>query len=188
MQLRNQKGFTLIEIAIVLTIVGLVIGGIWLAASTVLNNNKKTEATRQVIQIVQNTKNLFANQTGASPATGFTQAIAISSGIFPAGMVVGTNVRHPFATVTTSDSVTLTGATNTVTLVLGAAGAGLEFPRDACIEVVSRVATLENFSRYGIASVNTTLNSGSTLNAGTLAAVCPNATGNNPVTVVFNVP
>ena len=185
MQLRNQRGFTLIEIAIVLTIVGLVIGGIWLAASTVLNNNKKSEAARQVIQIVQNTKNLFANQTGASPADGFNRATAVSAGVFPAGMVVGGIVRHPFATSTTTDSVNIAGATNTVTLTLGASGATTAFPQDACIELVSRVATLENFQRYGITSING-LTAASTLNATTISGACPAA--GFAVTIVFNVP
>ncbi|HRJ12442.1 MAG TPA: type II secretion system protein [Alphaproteobacteria bacterium] len=185
MQLRNQKGFTLIEIAIVLTIVGLVIGGIWLAASTVLNNNKKSELSRQVVQIVQNTKNLFANQTGASPATGFTTDTARNAGVFPAGMVVGNFVRHPFATVLTANSVTLNAnAGNQLTLLLGTAANPL--PRDACIELVTRVATQENFSRYGIFSVNG-LTAGATVQ--NLSATCNVADpGNNPVTIIFNVP
>lgn len=188
MQLRNQRGFTLIEIAIVLTIVGLVIGGIWLAASTVLNNNKKSEMARQVIQIVQNTKNLFANQTGANPATGFTQANARTAGIFPAGMVVGNFVRHPFATSTTADSVTVNGTGgNQITLIIGTGAGAVALPQDACIELVTRVATQENFSRYGIASVNG-LTAGTNVNA--LAATCSGgaAPANNPVTIVFNVP
>lgn len=187
MQLRNQRGFTLIEIAIVLTIVGLVIGGIWLAASTVLNNNKKTEATRQIIQIVQNTKNLFANQTGANPATGFNQASAIASGIYPAGMVINNaNVRHPFATTTNADSVTVAGAGNAVTLTYGNAAVGRQFPQDACVETALRVGTQENFQRYGIVSING-LGAGST--PAQLTATCNVAPpGNNPVVVVFNVP
>ena len=186
MQLKKQQGFTLIEIAIVLTIVGLVIGGIWLAASTVLNNNRKTEATRQVIQIVQNTKNLFANQTGANPANGFGQGQAIASGVFPAGMVINNaNVRHPFATETGNNSVTIAGAGNAVTLTFGAAAAGLQFPQDACVETVLRVGTTENFGRYGIQSVN---GLGANATTAQLTGTCVTPNGNNPVTIVFNVP
>jgi len=191
MQLRNQKGFTLIEIAIVLTIVGLVIGGIWLAAATVLNNNKTAELSRQVIQIVQNTKGLFTNQTGANPTGGFNQAAAISAGVFPGGMVInGTNVRHPFATTLTTSSVTLErqGA-NAIDLTVGSTTAGLGLPQSACIDLVSRIATAENFSRYGLTKVgNINANSAQTMTMTKIQAVCPAATATNQVVITFAVP
>lgn len=192
MQFRNQKGFTLIEIAIVLTIVGLVIGGIWLAASTVLNNNKKTETARQVVQIVQNVKNLFANQTGATPATGFTTPVAVQAGVFPPGMVSGTAaapvIRHAFSTGTTSN-VTLAAAAsgNAVILTVGVAGDGL--PRDACVELLSRVVTNGNFGKYGITSVTsngTTVAESSSI--ATINSACANATDDNIVAINVNVP
>lgn len=186
MQLRNQKGFTLIEIAIVLTIVGLVIGGIWLAASTVLNNNKKSAATSQIIQIVQNTKNLFANQTGSNPAQNFDEDVGREAGIFPAGMVVGTAIRHPFSTGT-ANSVTMNGATNRITLNygLGAPPTDTALPRDACIEIATRVATTENFGRYGIVSVNG-LTAATATNATRIAGSC--TATNTDVNIIFTVP
>ena len=50
MRIRNCSGFTLIEIAIVLTIVGLLIGGIWLAAATVLENKKRNDFATEMLQ------------------------------------------------------------------------------------------------------------------------------------------
>lgn len=188
MQLRNQKGFTLIEIAIVLTIVGLVIGGIWLAASTVLNNNRKSEATRQIIQIVQNVKNLFANQTGTNPAANFDQDVARDAGVFPAGMVVGNFVRQPFATNLGANSVTMTNnGANQITLNygVGAPPANTSLPRDACIEIATRVATPENFGRYGIVSVNG-LTAATATNAAAIAASCTAA--DTDVNIIFSVP
>lgn len=47
--LKNSKGgFSLIEAAIVLAIVGLVIGGLWLAASTVSENRKQSRFLEQI--------------------------------------------------------------------------------------------------------------------------------------------
>jgi len=60
MRIRNRSGFTLIEIAIVLTIVGLLIGGIWLAAATVLENKKRNDFASEMLQTLVNTETLFA--------------------------------------------------------------------------------------------------------------------------------
>ena len=59
----NKRGFNLIEIAIVLAVIGLVIGGIYVAASAVTENNRKQNTQKQLLQIVQNTRAIFATQT-----------------------------------------------------------------------------------------------------------------------------
>jgi len=61
MKANNHYGFTLIEIAIVLTIVGLLIGGIWLTAATVLENKKRSDFASGMLQALINTKALFAS-------------------------------------------------------------------------------------------------------------------------------
>lgn len=55
----QRKGFNLVEAAIVLGIIGLVIGGIWTAASAVTENNKLRTAISGTQIIVQNTIQLF---------------------------------------------------------------------------------------------------------------------------------
>lgn len=55
----TQKGFNLIEAAIVLGVVGLVIGGIWVAAAAVSENHKIKQATSGVLSIVENIRRLF---------------------------------------------------------------------------------------------------------------------------------
>lgn len=186
----NQRGFTLIEIAIVLTIVGLVIGGIWLAASTVLNNNRIAEASRQVLQIVQNTKNLFTTQTGNAPAAGFTHVAGIAAGVFPAGSVITQGAaqitKHPFSTGNVN-SITMAGVGNQVTLNygVGAPPAATALSQDACIAIATTVATPANFQRYGIITVNG-LNAAAAANVNAIIASCP--VGNTDVNIVFTVP
>ncbi|MDE2029768.1 MAG: prepilin-type N-terminal cleavage/methylation domain-containing protein, partial [Alphaproteobacteria bacterium] len=50
---RATRGFTLTEIAIVLGIIGAIIGGIWVAASRVSGSQKIQKATTQIIALAQ---------------------------------------------------------------------------------------------------------------------------------------
>lgn len=49
---RNRKGFSLVEAAIVLAVVGLVIGGIWYAASEVTGRSRATQFIRDLTLIL----------------------------------------------------------------------------------------------------------------------------------------
>lgn len=55
----RRKGFSLIEAAIVLGVVGLVIGGIWVAAATVYRNHRLNQTVAGIGVIYRNTRNLF---------------------------------------------------------------------------------------------------------------------------------
>ncbi|MGQ3505077.1 type II secretion system protein, partial [Enterococcus faecalis] len=48
-----KRGFTLTEIAIVLGIIGLILGAIWVAAGAVYSNLRVSKATTQLLQITQ---------------------------------------------------------------------------------------------------------------------------------------
>jgi len=56
---RQKRGFSLIEAAIVLAIVGLVIGGIWMAASAVNAAQRVNRTNEQVGYVVQKMRSLF---------------------------------------------------------------------------------------------------------------------------------
>jgi type II secretory pathway pseudopilin PulG len=93
---QRRRAFTLTEIAIVLGIVGLILGAIWAAASAVYANLKVSQAQQGIVFAAQQTRALFAgsNQTGA---TASPQNIT-SPGMFPtswAGTAVG-NVGNPW--------------------------------------------------------------------------------------------
>ena len=82
---RRQRGVTLIELALVLGVAGLIIGGIWAAASVAHEARKVNETVDQVRQIVENirTRYLTANQIPPQDFTNFTQTVAAAN-VFPA--------------------------------------------------------------------------------------------------------
>lgn len=55
------RGFSLIESAIVLGIVGLVIGGIWVAAASVIESRRQTRFLEQIPTIILNLQKLYKN-------------------------------------------------------------------------------------------------------------------------------
>jgi len=67
---REERGFTLTEIAIVLGIIGLILGAIWAAASAVYSNIKVSDAERGITSTAQAVRSMFAasNSTGAAGA------------------------------------------------------------------------------------------------------------------------
>jgi type II secretory pathway pseudopilin PulG len=83
------KGFSLVEAAIVLAVVGGVIGAIWVAASSVSENQKVSNAVRGIMQICTKSQTLFP--TWSAPATGTASndyrqdvtAAAYGANIFP---------------------------------------------------------------------------------------------------------
>jgi len=84
---RIRRGFTLTEIAIVLGVVGLVLGGIWAAAATVYNNQKAAKAAGQVLTILNAYKALYGNrQLDVATLTDDTCA-GVNAGFFPADML-----------------------------------------------------------------------------------------------------
>jgi len=63
----GARGFNLVEAAIVLGVVGLVIGGIWVAASTVSENHKINQTITGIGQMTQDFRNMYS---GLEPSPG----------------------------------------------------------------------------------------------------------------------
>ena len=124
-----RRGFNLIEAAIVLGVVGLVIGGIWVAAASVQQNLRESDASKGLIQIVQNTRSLFYGQSPTATATITTDLIAANT--IPANFIINsTTARNPW-----------NGAI--AVRIAGAAFDKIEIdynsvPKDSCIEMTSR--------------------------------------------------
>ena len=101
--LASKRGFSLVEAAIVLGVVGLVIGGIWVAASAVQENLKIERTLKTVSLVSESARNLFPvwaiNQRLPADDTGtYITSEAIKSGIIPGDWIPsGSNQsKHPW--------------------------------------------------------------------------------------------
>ncbi len=139
-----RRGFNLIEVAIVLGVVGLVIGGIWVAAAAVQSNLREADASKGLLQIVQNVRNLYYGQTPtATTDTDITTSL-ISANAIPGDFIAGTtSAKNPFNGAVT---VSLTGNPNDTIAVVYAA-----VPKDSCIELTSKNTSLS--AGIGLSSI-----------------------------------
>lgn len=97
----RTAGFNLVEAAIVLGIVGLVIGGIWAAYSQVTLNRQTSKLQQDILQINNGLWNLFKNIP--MPAGTSLGAAAASGGILP-GDWKWNGIDSPLGAVFTSEN------------------------------------------------------------------------------------
>lgn len=171
----DQSGFSLIESAIVLAVMGLVIGGIWVAAAAVQSNWREQSAQTQLLQIVANVRELYQSQRTMGSTVDMKSLITAS--VFPAEMVASDNTaQNPW----NGD------------VAIAQANSGKEFtvtsqnvPDQACINLITR--NIETAADYGL----TALTAGSTkwdtpaklqaVDPATAAGACSNQTSNTLV-------
>ena len=92
-----RRGFTLTEMAIVLGVVGIVLGGIWAASSSVNDKQKANKAAQEVAIITQNMRQYYSAKN-SFPA-GTLTASAMAAGLFPPDMIVNGVTVNPWGTV-----------------------------------------------------------------------------------------
>lgn len=97
---KPKEGFSLIEAAIVLGVVGLVIGGIWIAAAVFNENLKINRTVEGVVLGAQNAMNLIVPALGTPDTTAWTTLdnICIEANMFPTFPVINGKVQTPFYT------------------------------------------------------------------------------------------
>lgn len=91
----TTHGFSLIEAAIVLGVVGLVIGGIWVAASSVSENRKIAQMASDILLICDRAGTTFPASLAPASDTSLSNTQLINSGVFPASWVQGSNAVPP---------------------------------------------------------------------------------------------
>ena len=154
-QRSSQRGFSLIEVAIVLGVIGLVLGGIWTAAGNLRNRTRTQETVAVMNQAIERLyQQITPDQAKQITGSGFlanslNAPVLMKMGVFPQTWYdpVCSNLRSPFGTQQSEDcnypNVQLYSDTATVTY-LGLAGTGitLEFALDnlsvtACSELAN---------------------------------------------------
>jgi len=182
-QRHSHTGFTLIELAIVLAIIGVIIGGVWYYAAQTLNKMKQEKMQDEITQIIQNSRQVFSSANTA-PVIGtnvnFTTQ-AITANIFPIEMV-NNNTSPPTLMDPYGQPVTLTtsGAQNT--------SFHLQFNTrsDSCTNIMTKfIANTGTRDHYAIlgysigAGTVTTVGYNETVSIATLATACGNGAGGN---------
>lgn len=89
-----KKAFSLIEAAIVLGIIGLVIGGIWVAASAVSDGLKMSKLKEQTLTLYHKAAPLFRGDFGYMN-TNVTSTFS-TGGLAPSEMITGSTLIDPW--------------------------------------------------------------------------------------------
>lgn len=151
-RLRSQRGFSLLEIVIVLGVATLLVTGIWMIAATAMNNHKKSVLIRDVAMIIQDTRALFSAQP--IDVGTFTQTDAINARLFPASWLRssaggGQLLVQPFARNFNVHSASMRNSANNIYLWIGDPAPGAGLPQDACVALATGLGTTANFERMG---------------------------------------
>ena len=108
---RKLRGFTLTEAAIVLGIVGLLLGAIWVAAAAVYNNMRISTTTTQILQIAQAVRAMHATTTSITTGGDLAPTLA-QAGAIPKDMM--DNAIPPSITNVWGGAVRITATTAAV--------------------------------------------------------------------------
>jgi prepilin-type N-terminal cleavage/methylation domain-containing protein len=149
MRAAKNKGFTLIELAIVLGVFAVIVAGIWMVVAVVYENVHQYQANRQIQTMVQNIRQLQQRIThfDTSNLSELTASLD-NQAAFPLEMRVseGTangNLNHPWSTSGNAVHVYSRAATEF----------GIEFtglPRKVCIQIATKMSGGEITGMTGI--------------------------------------
>lgn len=170
---KQNRGFNLIEIAIVLAVVGIIVGGIYVAASSVYENNRKQEVQKQLLTIVQNMRAVYAGQVSIGT---FATADAVAARIIPQDMINGSAAVNAYGGATTVANSGSTGFTVTME----------DVSRGACTEMLMKtVSTAQIADALGVtgATAGSAVAIGATI--ATITARCDNT--DNDVAITFSL-
>ncbi len=134
---KSRKGFNLIEAAIVLAIIGLVIGGIWVAAAAANENQRLNKATADIEIAVKNIQNLISISDSITLGDSYNlNATTRDAGVYPEDWINGTSITHPFGGSVSIVNYTSAGAAPRFDFVL------FSVPMAPCIKLVVKISAM----------------------------------------------
>lgn len=82
-----RRGYSLVEMAIVLGIVSVVFGGVWIVSNTVTENTRRDRAFNELILVVHNIRTLYQGRASISGDYDALTSDLISRNVFPSEMI-----------------------------------------------------------------------------------------------------
>lgn len=143
----HRQGLSLLELAIVLGVVGLISGAIWVAAAKSRQNQRISDAVALVNEIATNVRGVYTGFRNATPPS--TVAAQIAANLYPQSVVnaAGTGTLGPWdnaISIIFPAATPITGFTVQFNLPTSISAADR---RQICIDMVTRMgATATNYS------------------------------------------
>jgi hypothetical protein len=142
----RRRGYGLIEAAIVLALVGAVIGGIWWAAAKVRENYNVNKTIEGILSIANNIQNSISIQNAMSiPHNTNLNSFAINSGAIPEGWINGTGFNTPLG-YSLSLQMKSYGGQKVFYM-------HTSFDRKACLELTQKVVVLGNQDKKNLLAI-----------------------------------
>ena len=108
----KKKAFSLVEAAIVLGVVGLIIGGIWVAAAQVTLYLQTSRAVSGIMSIKDNMQRLISRRDACTLGDNYFPSASdlVGMGIVPNDWAQGSNIIHPYGGALTVKNMCTSGA------------------------------------------------------------------------------
>ena len=148
---KTRRGFSLIEAAIVLAVVGAVIGGIWSAASAVRENQKQSATEEMIILAVNKMRNILKNvHDDTYPDSYIFDNVAVGVGAIPS------NKLTPYGIIRISNESEYGGNDFAISL------SGIN--KGACYRIVKKFSdNAQNYSLSRVVIYNADTGAGSSI-------------------------
>jgi len=185
----QQKGFTIVELSIVLTIIAVLVVAGLSGINTLITSNKAVTQIEDGTRVITKLQNFVS--TGSS---GVTTAAAKGMGLFPASRLTAAGVSNVFggSELVVANNADLDG----VSAKLGAIYTISGLPKQVCADVGAALATLA-YSAWSSTGFTTEANTnaptanqfktkGGTINTAVLGTGCSGDTNNNGLSFLIS--
>jgi prepilin-type N-terminal cleavage/methylation domain-containing protein len=140
----KPRGFTLTELAIVLGVIGTILGAIWVASANVTAGNKAQKAQGEVQQILAGYRSMFAQRAVDGVNGADITQLGINSNYFPSDMISAATVLNPWGT-----TVTVRGDSGWNGIIISF----WNLPQNACSRLANSLASSPDILQSWVGSV-----------------------------------